>query len=374
MNSQDILELANRNLLRVQQNDSALKELYLGDQVGAPFDDGGDTAAYNHDFAAIGTAIGNNTNLERLIIDTRVGEDGSGLDFFGDEEEADVFFLRNNSSISNLRIVSDNDYIHDRDRVVHKVLLAYQDNHTHLINLCIEDINLSNISDLLLETVQCCTNLEGIEIHEINNTFPADYIATIATLRCFMNLKQITHCGRVFSPEQLIAIAESLKGHPTLEILRLSVYMENQLNQNAKDAFSKLLCDKSSIRNIYSSNHTIREIKGVQGIKQFSFLLCLNEDTNKSRVAKTKIILFTSQIDMSILFEVGAREDGERTIKALPYVVKSFDSALEAIRTNSKFSHRNEDIETVDKRKLSAIYQFTKAMPTLLEGIKTLGD
>ena len=67
MNSQDILELANRNLLRVQQNDSALKELYLGDQVGAPFDDGGDTAAYNHDFTAIGTAIGNNTNLERLV-------------------------------------------------------------------------------------------------------------------------------------------------------------------------------------------------------------------------------------------------------------------------------------------------------------------
>ena len=338
MNNQDILELANRNLLRVQQNDDTLKELYLGDQVGAPFDDGGDTAAYNHNFTAIGTAIGNNTNLERLVIDTRVGEDGSGLDFFGDEEEADVFFngLRNNSSISNLRIVSDNDYIHDRDRVVHKVLLAYQDNHTHLINLCIEDINLSNISDLLLETVQCCTNLEGIEIHEINNTFPADYIATIATLRCFMNLKQITHCGRVFSPEQLIAIAESLKGHPTLEILQLSVYMENQLNRNAEDAFYNLLCDKSSVSNIYSSNHTIRVIKGVHGIKQFSFLLCLNEDTNKSRVSKTKIILFTSQIDMSILFEVGAREDGERTIKALPYVVKSFDSALEAIRTNKR--------------------------------------
>ena len=114
-----------------------------------------------------------------------------------------------------MRIVSDNDYIHDRDGVVvHKVLLAYQDNHTHLINLCIEDVNLSNISDVLLETIQCCTNLEGIEIHDINNTFPADHIATIATLRCFMNLKQITHnsSGRVFSPGQLIAIAGALKG------------------------------------------------------------------------------------------------------------------------------------------------------------------
>ena len=57
MNSQDILELANRNLLRVQQNDDTLKELYLGDQVGAPFDDGGNTAAYNHNFTAIGTAL-----------------------------------------------------------------------------------------------------------------------------------------------------------------------------------------------------------------------------------------------------------------------------------------------------------------------------
>ena len=279
-----------------------------------------------------------------------------------------------------MRIVSDNDYIHDRDGVAHKVLLAYQDNHTHLINLCIEDVNLSNISDVLLETIQSCTNLEGIEIHDVNNTFPADHIATVATLRCFMNLKQITHSsGRVFSPGQLIAIAEALKGHPTLEILQLDsmVYMGHQLNPSAEDAFYKLLCDKSSISNIYSSNHTIREIIGVRGIEQFYFLLSLNEDTNKPRVAKTKIILFTSQIDMSVLFEVGGGEDGERTLKALPYVVDTFDSALEAVHTNSLFNkYGNENARDnikndVNTRKLSAVYQFARSMP-LKFNIKTL--
>lgn len=77
MNSQDMLELANRNLLRVQQNYSALKELYLGDQVGAPFDDGGDTAAYNHDFTAIGTAIGNNTNQNELLVSVKMVVDST---------------------------------------------------------------------------------------------------------------------------------------------------------------------------------------------------------------------------------------------------------------------------------------------------------
>ena len=82
---------------------------------------------------------------------------------------------------------------------------------------------------------------------------------------------------------------------------------------------------------------------------------------------------------MSVLFEVGGGGDGERTLKALPYVVDTFDSALEAVHSNSLFNKygnenaRDNTYKSVDRRKLSAIYQFARSMPLLFEGIQTLG-
>ena len=335
-------------LLRVQQNDNTLRTLYLGldEDEFCPTDD----------------IAGGNTKLKQLVMDTRL------LNFWGeDPEESDVFFngLRTNTSIDDFRYVgnaADSEYIEERDEgLLHKICQTYQDNHVHLTHLCIEDTDLRNLEDVVADTLRSCTNLIDISICE---------------------------CG--LSIQQIIAIAQALPLRQ-LKSLRLDTNRPSlhgavnppveQLNQNVAEVYCNLVCDTSNgIDSIYSSHHTIEEMRFSHSNGKYEIgprlrsLLDINSIADKYHVAKLKVILFSSNIDMSVLFEVGGGEDGERTIKALPHVVDTFDSASEAIRTNSKLSHRNEYIETVDKRKLSAIYQFTKAMPTLFEGIKTLGD
>ena len=71
-----------------------------------------------------------------------------------------------------------------------------------------------------------------------------------------------------------------------------------------------------------------------------------------------KILKYHPNIDMSPLFEWDL--DGEQTLKALPYVVDWFERAEEAVAGDED----REDYQ-IEKKKLSAIFQFAKAMPLL---------
>ena len=78
----------------------------------------------------------------------------------------------------------------------------------------------------------------------------------------------------------------------------------------------------------------------------------------KSQAIK-KILKYHPNIDMEQLFEWNMEGDGERDLKALPYVVAWFDKAGEAVADDE------EESVVVDVRKLSAIYQFAQEMPLL---------
>ena len=101
----------------------------------------------------------------------------------------------------------------------------------------------------------------------------------------------------------------------------------------------------------------------------------MNEDANKSNVAIKKILKYHPNIDMEPLFEWDA-EDGEQNLKALPYVISWFDRAKVTVAANaegddegdgdsSADSDDEEESYNIDRNKLSAIYQFAMAMPTL---------
>ena len=62
---------------------------------------------------------------------------------------------------------------------------------------------------------------------------------------------------------------------------------------------------------------------------------------------------------MEPLFEWNMEEEGERDLKALPYVVACFERADEAV--GNELRGRGY----IHKKKLSAMYQFAKAMPLL---------
>ena len=111
-----------------------------------------------------------------------------------------------------------------------------------------------------------------------------------------------------------------------------------------------------------------------------SSIMRLNIGANKSHVAIKKILKYHPSIDMEPLFECDA--DGEQTLKALPYVVDWFGRAKYAVADEDRLTDYYEDTDNeddaddydycVDERKLSAIFQFAKAMPLLLEPISRI--
>ena len=147
-----------------------------------------------------------------------------------------------------------------------------------------------------------------------------------------------------------------------------------------EDAFCRALCNTTSIGDTYSSNHSLETLmlgdpgnffipsSGQQHGQQLTTLLQMNEGANKSQVAIRKILKHHPNLDMSPLFEWGAEEDGERTLKALPYVVNWFERARVANQRARVAVHPSSnpyDDDHIAERKLSAIFQFAKTMPLL---------
>ena len=129
------------------------------------------------------------------------------------------------------------------------------------------------------------------------------------------------------------------------------------------DIFSKLLCNKSSINDTYSSNHTLEALSlpHLNAESDLALLLHLNKDADKGHVAIKKILQYNRDADMEPLFEWNMEGEGERYLKALPYVIAWFDRAREAVANDE----RGEESYNISERKLSAMYQFAQAMPLM---------
>ena len=98
----------------------------------------------------------------------------------------------------------------------------------------------------------------------------------------------------------------------------------------------------------------------------------MNKGTNKHHVTIKKILRYHPNIDMSPLYELDMKE-GEQNLKGLPYLIAWFDEASAAVDlddssiSSDDSSNYGEDSYNyhVKEQKLSAIYQFVKAMPML---------
>ena len=64
---------------------------------------------------------------------------------------------------------------------------------------------------------------------------------------------------------------------------------------------------------------------------------------------------------MAPFFELNMEGEGERDLKALPFVIAWFERAGEAVADDEG----GEENHNIGERKLSAIYQFAQAMPLL---------
>ena len=97
-------------------------------------------------------------------------------------------------------------------------------------------------------------------------------------------------------------------------------------------------------------------------------LLSLNRNgNNRSHAAIKKILQYHPNIDMEPMFEWDM-EEGERNLKALPYVIAWFEKAKVAVEDEVE-DVEQECVRIIEDRMLSAIFQFAKAMPLLFEGV-----
>jgi len=279
-----------------------------------------------------------------------------------------------------------------------KILETYQENNSHLTNFHIMHANLrygsSQYNDggatEVTSTLERCSNLTHINLYycNINAGILLPMVEAMRGLRSleqlYLDLNDIRNAGcealatlledpnsnlerlqireNNIGNEGAISLVKSLSHNTKLKHLFLG---QNPIDQlGVESDFYNLFCKTLSIKETHSSNHTLETVE-VDNLDEWS-LLDMNKDTNKSHVAIKKILIYHPDIDMTPLF--GWDNDGEWTLKALPYVIAWFDKAW--VVKASDLDERQvavfvQEVERtrISRRKLSSIYKFAKAMP-----------
>ena len=388
-------DYSQETLHRIQENYDTLIELGIcnNDDVitsgGRYF-----TSSYGYDYSILGRSIQRNTNLKTLYMEPE--------DIMLSVADRGFFEgIKENSSIHEFKLsgYSEGGYAGDTRNPIGEVgcelLKAFQENNSNLTTLRIWACNIRNASERVIinTTLSSCTNIkrmyfnhnnmtdeqllpmvEAIRGHRSLGTLSLNYnrfgnvgCQALASLlqdpSCNINTLDIHH--NHINNEGAIAIANSLASNNKLMNLDIT---HNQMNDEyeVQEAFVKLLCNTTSINDIYSSNHTLidHDVQRRQTQTHFSSLLQMNKCENKSHVAIIKILKFHPNIDIEPLFEWGSND--EKNLMALPYVVAWFDKADEAVEMTRDYLDKREDwLDKTKERKLSAMYQFALAMPLM---------
>jgi len=353
----------------IESNAYHFTELFLGSDKLTEF-----SSSNAEDYSKLGTCIATNTRLQKLQIKLH---DTAGLD-----AKNSGFFdgLKRNSSVKELFIDFGGRGIVG---VGLEILKAYH-NDKNLTNLSIITRLNNGAEYAIASTLRGCTSLTTIKLSNkyitdeqllpiieaikrrpsllerlelCDNRIGDDGSQALATLledpNC--NLQYLDLTMNNIGNEGVRLVTNSLVSNSKLKAL----YLKENPACNAKALFSNLLCNRSSINSTYASNHTLIDLEIRDLVRRtggyFHSLLQMNEGIDKSRVALDKILKYHPNMALpSSVFEWD--EEGKRTLKSLPYVIDWFKRASDA-----SFSR----VRGIDTKKLSVIYQFALAMPTL---------
>eukprot|EP00984_Skeletonema_dohrnii_P034230 scaffold33508_cov96-Skeletonema_dohrnii-CCMP3373.AAC.6 len=218
-------------------------------------------------------------------------------------------------------------------------------------NLTILDLDKNPIDDQGLQEL-----VAGITNAKLEELWLSDTLITGAGLRylstyfqsesfCLRTL-DLTHID--FGDEGAMVLADGLRGNQSLKNLYF-IPDESGITDVGWAAFSKLLCDPSSINSTYHSNHNIERI-GENTPLNISQYLELNRNPHP---AMNKILKSHPDLDMEPLFQW--------KLKLLPVVVDWFESARSRVLANDLGESIQRD--SLPSRELSALYKFVRGMP-----------
>lgn len=122
--------------------------------------------------------------------------------------------------------------------------------------------------------------------------------------------------------------------------------VKSKITSRGWAAFSKMLCDTSCINSTYSSNHTLQHLSGGRETHNAEDFLKLNRETDKKKVAATKILKSHQVFDMKPFFEWD--------FKFLPLMVCWFEKAAQ---------YQTVPEKDIERKRLDSTYQFVRGMP-----------
>ncbi len=213
----------------------------------------------------------------------------------------------------------------------------------------------------LVEGMLNCCDLEIVKLSG-NRSITAAGLRSLSTLFQSENctLEEL-HLERIIiGDDGAAALVEGLVGNKSLKQLHFEVGVAG-ITEVGWSAFSKLLCDTSTINDTYLSNHTLEWIgegddRGAS--EDVAELLEWNVDFNEDDAAIWKILRHFNdydELDIESLFRW--------KLKFLPFLVTWFERARSSI---APWVTNDSDFSDLEKRKLSAVHKFVLGMPLLI--------
>ena len=226
---------------------------------------------------------------------------------------------------------------------------------TNMRSLTLRDSLTDEGLQSFVEGMANCCNLRELDLAR-NHLITANGLTSLMLLlrdeHCSLSKLDLYYYGTHLRDDLAVALANGLIGNKSMKTLRFD-FSITSITARGWAAFSRLLCDTSSVNNTYLSNHTIEDIGDYstedtpRDIVQY---LKWNE-LNDQAAAICKILDSHSDIDITPLFEFN--------LKCLPLVAAWLEKA------KTYLDDVNESTESFQRRHLSAVYTFVRGMPQL---------
>ena len=228
-----------------------------------------------------------------------------------------------------------------------------------------------SIGDNTLQfVVAAIANISALEVLDLsqNTSITAKGLSSLSSLlqsdKCC--LRELVLHGMHIGDDGAAALAEALAGNKSLKGLKFydsstSDHVATGITATGSSAFTRLLCDTSSINNTYLSNHTLEwfDTSYADRMTKIDFDYYLSVNRKDRYAAMHKILKNYPEFDMKPLFQW--------QLKFLPLIVAwiGLARAREDLMSLSGMAIWRERSGGSQRRELSAIYQFVRGLPLL---------
>ena len=245
---------------------------------------------------------------------------------------------------------------------------------SNLTSLCVHDNDIDDLGIQALVPGLCNSN--NLDYLSISDPITAAGLRSLSpflqSASCSLRTLRVSLTGLGLGDEEATTLADALKGNKSLKTLCLPRESRRRLNMTdvGWSAFSKLLCDTSSINNTYLSNHTLQSIGEYPMFDTRPYLnvfLEMNAAAQKSvtkrnqeiamqSLTRCKIFMSHPDLDMEPLFDY--------KLKLFPLVVDWFRKSIQL--SGEEVGVWKESVPKLQCRELSAVYKFVHGMPLLI--------